>query len=39
MEFVAPLFDDMKAFISRNFDEKEIEKKIEPGLMDRYFGA
>jgi 23S rRNA pseudouridine1911/1915/1917 synthase len=39
MEFVAPLFDDMKAFISRNFDEKEIEKKIEPGLMGRYFDA
>jgi len=37
MEFVAPLFSDMKVFISQNFDEKEIEKKIEPGLMDRYF--
>ena len=37
MEFVAPLFDDMEAFISRNFDEEEVEKKIEPGSMDRYF--
>ena len=39
MEFVAPLFDDMTALISQNFDEKEIEKKIEPRLMNRYFSA
>ena len=30
MEFVAPLFDDMKAYISKYFDQKVIDEKIDP---------
>ena len=30
MEFVAPLFDDMKLYISKNFDQGEIDEKIDP---------
>ena len=37
MHFVAPLFDDMKAFISQNFDQKEIDRKISPELISDYF--
>lgn len=37
MHFIAPLFDDMKAFISQNFDQEEIDQKINPELIDHYF--
>lgn len=30
MEFVAPLFDDMKVYISKNFDQGEVDEKINP---------
>ena len=37
MHFVAPLFEDMKAFISQNFDQEEINRKISPELIGHYF--
>ncbi len=37
MHFVAPLFDDMKAFISQNFNQEEIDRKISPELISHYF--
>ena len=37
LEFVAPLFDDMRAYISKNFNEKEIEQKISPDRISHYF--
>jgi len=30
MEFVAPLFDDMKVYISKKFDQGEVNEKINP---------
>ena len=30
MEFTAPLFDDMKAYISKYFDQEVIDEKIDP---------
>ena len=30
MEFTAPLFDDMKTYIRKYFDQDEIDEKIEP---------
>lgn len=39
MEFVAPLFDDMKAYISKYFDQEEVETKIDPDTLgDRFNG-
>jgi len=37
IEFVAPLFPDMKEYINRNFEQKEIEQKINPNIIDKYF--
>jgi len=37
MEFVAPLFPDMKDFISNKFNQGEIDEKINPHLIDSYF--
>ena len=37
MHFTAPLFEDMKAFISQNFDQEVIERKIRPELIGHYF--
>jgi hypothetical protein len=37
MHFVAPLFEDMKAFIFQNFDREEVDKKINPELISHYF--
>ncbi|MCH9740403.1 MAG: RluA family pseudouridine synthase [Epsilonproteobacteria bacterium] len=37
MEFVAPLFPDMQNFISRKFNQGEIDEKINPKLIDSYF--
>ncbi|MDQ1325422.1 MAG: rRNA synthase [Campylobacterota bacterium] len=30
MEFVAPLFEDMQLFLSKNFDQGDIDEKINP---------
>ena len=30
MEFTAPLFDDMKAYMTKYFDQDEIDEKIDP---------
>jgi len=30
MEFTAPLFDDMKTYMTKYFDQDEIDKKIDP---------
>ena len=30
MEFTAPIFDDMKAYISKYFDQEVIDEKIDP---------
>ncbi len=30
MEFVAPLFDDMKTYIAKYFDQDEIDRRIDP---------
>lgn len=37
MEFVAPLFPDMKDFISHKFNQGEIDEKINPTIIDGYF--
>jgi len=37
MEFVAPLFDDMKAYISKNFDQGEVDEKIDPHTLGTLF--
>lgn len=37
MEFTAPLFDDMKAYISKYFDQGKIDEKINPLTMDTLF--
>jgi 23S rRNA pseudouridine1911/1915/1917 synthase len=37
MEFVAPLFDDMKVYISKNFDQGEVDEKIDPHTLGTLF--
>lgn len=37
MEFIAPLFDDMKAYISKNFDQGEVDEKIDPHTLGILF--
>lgn len=37
MEFVAPLFDDMKMYISKNFDQGEVDEKIDPRTLGDLF--
>jgi len=37
MEFVAPLFDDMKNIIYKQFKKGEIDEKINPNIIDKYF--
>lgn len=37
MEFIAPLFDDMKVYLSKNFNEGEIDEKINPLTMGSRF--
>ena len=37
MEFVAPLFDDMKQYISKYFDQSEVDEKINPQTMGFLF--
>ena len=39
MEFVAPLFGDMQAYLAKYFDESEIDEKIDPRTLgDRFTG-
>lgn len=37
MEFVAPLFSDMREFIYQNFNQGEVDEKICPDIIDSYF--
>ena len=37
MEFVAPLFDDMKQFLSKYFDDSEVSEKINPQVLGKFF--
>jgi len=37
MEFVAPLFDDMKLYISKNFDQSDVDEKIDPLILGNRF--
>jgi len=37
MKFTAPIFDDMNSYMLKYFDMKEIEKKIDPAMMDKTF--
>ena len=37
MEFVAPLFDDMREYLSQNFDQGEIDEKINPAIVSSHF--
>jgi len=37
MEFIAPLFPDMQAYIERNFNQGDINEKINPKIIDDYF--
>jgi 23S rRNA pseudouridine1911/1915/1917 synthase len=37
MEFIAPLFDDMKTYMIKYFDWDEISKKIDPQNLDSAF--
>jgi 23S rRNA pseudouridine1911/1915/1917 synthase len=37
MEFVAPLFPDMKDFIDNKFNQGEINEKINPHIIDSHF--
>jgi len=37
MEFVAPLFEDMQMFLSKNFDQGEVDEKIDPLTLGNYF--
>jgi len=37
MEFVAPLFDDMKTYISKYFDQDLVDEKINPETLGTYF--
>ncbi|MCK5854288.1 MAG: RluA family pseudouridine synthase [Sulfurovaceae bacterium] len=37
VEFIAPLFSDMKSYIDKNFNQGEIDEKINPRTIDSYF--
>jgi len=37
MEFVAPIFDDMKTYMNKYFDQGDINEKIKPLTMDTLF--
>ena len=37
MEFIAPLFDDMKAYMAKYFDMDVIDEKIDPSKLDSAF--
>ncbi len=37
MEFTAPLFDDMKTYMAKYFDQDEIDEKIDPLMLGSGF--
>ncbi|WP_309498981.1 RluA family pseudouridine synthase [Sulfurovum sp.] len=37
MEFTAPLFDDMKRFLSKYFDQSQVNEKINPDDLGKLF--
>jgi 23S rRNA pseudouridine1911/1915/1917 synthase len=37
MEFTAPLFDDMKTYMTKYFDQGEIDEKINPSTLGAQF--
>ncbi|SFV52327.1 Ribosomal large subunit pseudouridine synthase D [hydrothermal vent metagenome] len=37
MEFIAPLYDDMRELISHHFDRDDVTKKIDPSKIGNYF--
>jgi len=37
MEFTAPLFDDMKTYMTKYFDQGEIDEKINPSTLGTHF--
>ncbi|RLA69029.1 MAG: RluA family pseudouridine synthase, partial [Epsilonproteobacteria bacterium] len=37
MEFIAPLFDDMKLYLSKNFDQSDVDEKIDPLILGTRF--
>ena len=37
MEFVAPLFDDMTSYMSKYFDQNEVDTKINPSTLGNLF--
>jgi len=37
MEFIAPLFPDMRNFIDKKFNKGEIDEKLNPNIIDSYF--
>lgn len=37
MEFIAPLFDDMKTYMTKYFDQGEIDEKINPDTLGTSF--
>jgi len=39
MEFVAPLFDDMQAYIDKEFKKGDVYEKINPSLINSYFSG
>ena len=39
MEFTAPLFDDMKRYLSKYFDQSEIAKTIDPATLGACFSS
>jgi len=39
MEFTAPLFDDMKLYLSKYFDQGDIDEKTDPRTLDSCFST
>ncbi|MFK5975015.1 MAG: RluA family pseudouridine synthase [Sulfurovum sp.] len=39
VEFIAPLFDDMKLYLSKNFNQGEVNEKINPNTLDTLFNS
>jgi 23S rRNA pseudouridine1911/1915/1917 synthase len=37
MEFIAPLFDDMKSYLTKYFNTEEIEEKLDPKRLKEGF--
>ena len=37
MEFTAPLFDDMKQYLSKYFEREALEAKLDPETFDEVF--